>query len=162
VVQEGDGIKEVVMYPESNDSPGNFGTLNIGGSANSTAHLSEQILHGLSPEDLDYHGGELGLGDAGVLYLGGDTGISSGIEDELHAIRGQKRSLPIYREVGGEGNNAQYQIVKFVGIRVMEVQLNGKNKRLIVQPSTLAIDGAIPSEISGTSEFVVSPSRLVK
>lgn len=162
VVVGGDGTAEAILFPQRNDSPGNFGTVNIGISANDTNHLSNQILNGISQADLDFHGGELKLGDNGTVALGGDTGISAGIKDELAAILGRPRIIPIYREVSGNGNNAAYTIVKFVGVRIMEVNLTGQNMRLVIQPANVVTSGAIPSETSGTSEFIFAPSRLVR
>jgi hypothetical protein len=157
-----DDIPEAMLFPERNDSPGNFGTLSIGADSNSTQHLSAQIRDGLSNSDLDYHGGELKLGDDGTLELGGDTGISDAIKDDLTAIIGQPRMMPIYRRVVGQGNTAVYTIVKFVGIRVMAVQLTGADKALIIQPADVVTPGVIPAETDNTSDFVYSPVFLVK
>ena len=84
-------------------------------------YMSQQILNGVNKADLDYHGGELSLQPNGRLPLGGDTGISASIKDELSAIRGRPRIIPVYREVAGNGNNAIYTVVKFVGVRIVNV-----------------------------------------
>jgi hypothetical protein len=157
-----DGTPEAMLFPERNDSPGNFGTLSIGSHTNSTQHLSAQIRDGLSNSDLEYHGGELKLGDDGTLELGGDTGISDAIKDDLTAIIGQPRMMPVYRRVVGQGNTAVYTIVKFVGIRIMSVQLTGAEKTLIIQPADVVTPGVIPAETDNTSDFVYSPVFLVK
>lgn len=158
----GDGIAELLLYPESNKSPGNFGTVDIGPSSNSTQHLSEQILNGVSESDLAHHGGELALDSNGELPLGGDTGISAGIKDALEAIVGESRIIPVYQEVAGNGNNAVYTIVKFVGVRIMEVDLQGGSKGLIIQPANLVTKGTIPAGGGDTSDYVYSPAYLVK
>ena len=99
-----------------------------------------------------------------TLELNGDTGISAGVKDELNSIRGQKRIVPVFSSVTGPGNNAQYTIVQFVGIRIMEVDLTGKStsKRVIIQPATVKARGGIPSASSNTSHFVYSPVWLVR
>ena len=162
VIAGGDSKPECILYPASDDSPGNFGTVNIGTSANATSHLSAQILNGVSQADLDYHGGELVLEDNGTVTLGGDTGISTGIKDDLLAIRGLPRIIPIYGHVAGNGDNAVYTVVKFVGIRIMEVKLTGQDKRIVIQPANVVTSSAIPSASGQTSDFVFSPSRLVE
>ena len=55
----------------------------------------------------------------------GDTGISAGVKDELASIIGQTRIIPVFSSVSGNGNNATYVIVRWVGVRVMAVKLTG-------------------------------------
>jgi Flp pilus assembly protein TadG len=159
-----DGIREVNLYPKGNGSPGNRGTVDIGSNNNSTADLARQILHGVTADDLAHHGGELRFNSSGTLALNGDTGISAGIKDELTSIIGQPRTIPVFRSVVGPGNNATYTIVRFVGIRILDVKLTGSqsSKRVIVQPATVVARGAIPSTAtSGRSDFVYSPAWLI-
>lgn len=160
----GDNINEVVLFPSDTGSSGNFGTLNVGVSANSTSHLSNQIRNGLSQSDLDFHGGELALNSQGELMLTGDPGLSAGIKDDLQAIAGKPVAIPLYREVSGPGNNAEFVIVKFVGVRIMAVQLNGGNKFVAVQPANLTYKGTIqaPSGVGEPSQQIYSPPVFVK
>ena len=164
-VQAGaDGILEVNLYPQATGSPGNRGTIDIGSNNNSTADIARQILEGISPSDMSYHGGKLEFDDNGELPLNGDTGISAGVKDELECIKGLPRIVPIFSEVTGPGNNAMYTIVQFAGIRIMEVKLTGKQsgKRVIIQPANIVARGGIPSPTSGTTAFVYSPVWLVR
>ena len=95
-------------------SPGNRGTVDIGSSNNSTNDIARQILYGISASDLAYHGGKLEFNSCGYLILNGDTGISAGVKDELAEIKGQPRCIPVFSQVNGPGNNADYKIVKCV------------------------------------------------
>jgi len=159
-----DGIRELNLYPQGTGSPGNRGTVDIGSNNNSTNDIARQITDGVSPSDLDHHGGELKLDDNGDLFLNGDTGISAGVKDELASILGEPRTIPIFRSVSGPGNNATYTIVKFAGIRIMEVNLTGSenSKRVIIQPAPMVSKGAIPATSSGTSYLIFSPVHLVR
>ncbi len=159
-----DGILEVNLFPQDTGSPGNRGTVDIGSNNNSTADIARQILEGVSPEDLEFHGGEIKLDENGELFLNGDTGISAGVKDELASIRGNPRTILIFREVNGPGNNATYTIVGFAGIRIMHVKLTGKmsSKRVTIQPAIQVSNGAIPSNGATTSHFVYSPVWLVR
>ena len=74
-------------------------------------------------------GGSLQFNASGVLHLNGDTGISAGVKDELASIIGQPRIIPIFSSVVGPGNNADYTIVKFVGVRILAVKLTGLGMR---------------------------------
>lgn len=159
-----DGIYEVNLYPQGTGSPGNRGTLDIGSNNNSTNDIERQILCGVSNDDLDYHGGSLQFDECGKLYLNGDTGISAGVKDELIAIKGEPRCIPIFSDVHNPGNNAMYTIVKWQGIRIMDVQLSGpmKKKHVTIQPAACLGPGVIPSTTPGTSSYVYSPAVLIE
>lgn len=160
-----DQVREINLYPQGTGSPGNRGTVDIGGNNNSTNDIARQILHGVSASDLaQMPGGKVALGSDGTLSLNGDTGISAGVKDELSAIRGQPRVIPIFSTVSGNGNNAQYTIVAFVGIRVLDVKLTGpmSGKRVTIQPAIVQVDGAIAGDGTQTSQNVYSPVWLVR
>ena len=159
-----DGELEVNLFPQGTGSPGNRGTVDIGGSNNSTNDIARQIVYGVSPEDLAYHGGTLEFGIDGTLTLNGDTGISAGVKDELASIKGQPRIIPIFSSVSGNGNNADYTIVKWFGIRIVDVKLTGpmNKKHVTIQAAACISKGLIPSTTPGTSSYVYSPVTLVK
>ena len=159
-----DGIQEVNLYPQGTDSPGNRGTVDIGGSNNSTKDIARQITDGVSESDLEHLDGKIELDENGELFLNGDTGISAGVKDELTSIIGKPRVIPIFRTVVGPGNNATYTIVGFAGIRIMEVKLTGNmsGKRVIIQPAPMVIKGTIPSNSDTTSYLVFSPAYLIR
>ncbi len=146
--------------------PGNRGTVDIGANNNSTQDIARQILSGISPADLaQLPGGRLVLDDENdTLELNGDTGISAGVKDELESIIGQTRVIPLFSKVTGPGNNAQYTIVKFVGVRVLEVKLTGamSQKCVMVQPANVKVQGGVAGGNGQTSQFVVSPVWLVR
>lgn len=157
-----DCIREVNLFPQGTGSPGNRGTVDIGSANNSTSDIARQILHGISPQDMgQMPGGKLQFDSNGKLYLNGDTGISAGVKDELASIIGQTRMIPIFSSVTGNGNNATYCIVKFVGIRVMYVKLTGSNKQVMVQPAVCVTKGGL-QDSTFRSNFVYSPVWLVR
>ncbi len=158
-----DGVREVNLYPQDTGAPGNRGTVDIGGANNSTSDIARQITDGVTQADLDHIGGELKLNDQGTLTLNGDTGISAGVKDDLASIIGEPRLIPIFESVTGPGNNAQYTIVQFAGVRIMYVKLTGSNssKKVMIQPCKMFVNGGIPGA-SGTSQFVYSPVWLVR
>ena len=158
----GDGIREVNLFPQGTGSPGNRGTVDIGPCNNSTSDIARQILDGISQADLDALGGKIELDANGELFLNGDTGVSAGVKDELAAIQGEPRTIPLFREVNGPGNNAMYTIIGFAGIRIMEVKMTGSSKRVIIQPAKMIAKGAIGNGGPTTSYFVYSPVWLVR
>lgn len=159
-----DGMLEVNLYPQGTGSPGNRGTVDIGSSNNSTNDIARQILHGINASDMAYHSNSLEFNQCGKLYLNGDTGISAGVKDELAAIKGQPRIIPIFSEVNGPGNNAIYTIVKWMGIRIVDVKLTGpmNKKHVTIQVGPMVTAGAIPSTVTGSSSYVYSPASLIR
>jgi hypothetical protein len=161
-----DGKPELKIFPgDRNDmTSGNFGTINVGGTSNSTSTLERQIRDGISAADLAPHGGELRLNQVtGDLRLNGDPGISAGMKDGLKDVIGQPRSIFLYDEVTGQGNTTYYNVVGFAGVRVVDFSLKGKNKHILVQPALVVDRTAIANtDGSPTSYFVGQPPRLVR
>jgi hypothetical protein len=158
---------EVNLFPQGTGSPGNRGTVDIGGSNNSTSDIARQILHGISSSDfasLTASGRTLEFDACGKLYLNGDTGISAGVKDELAAIIGKPRVIPIFESVTGNGNNAEYKIVRWQGIRIMAVKLTGSmsQKHVTIQVAPVVVNGIVPSPTAGVSAYVYSPVVLVR
>ena len=160
-----DGVFETNLYPKGTGAPGNRGTVDIGDSNNSTSDLSRQILHGISRQDFVDLGKPLVFDANGELHLNGDTAISAGIKDELATLIGKKRILPIFTEVSGQGNNATFTIVKFEGVRILDVKLTGKKsqKRVVVQPAKV-IGRGVKIDWSGTNttSHLLTPVMLVE
>ncbi|HVC92602.1 MAG TPA: TadG family pilus assembly protein [Pirellulales bacterium] len=164
VVSGADGILEVNLFPQGTGSPGNRGTVYIG-NAQGTSDLVQQILYGISPSDLAVYGGQLTFDSSGNLYLSAKPGISAGTKSALASIIGQTRLIPIFTSVTGNGANANYDIVAFVGIRVMAVDLTGSmsSKNLTVQPALCYTRGGIASTSSTQQSYgTYSPVWLVK
>lgn len=137
----GDGQLEVDIYPKDIYTSGNFGTIDIGSSANETSVVARQILSGVNASDLSYY-----PNNAFVLprYTEGDTGISAGFKDELEAIKGQCRVIPLFAgDPVNPGNNALYYLSSLAGIRIMDVRLVGNAKRLTVQRCDTLLNGGL-------------------
>ena len=87
--------------------------------------------------------------------------MSASLKDDLAAIAGLPRMIPIYRRVTDDGDNAVFEIVKFVGVRVMSVQLTGGEKSISIQPANVTFNGVIQGPASGSSDWIYSSPRLV-
>ena len=163
VTHGSDGIAEIDLYPNGDSTlpSGNRGTLDLGLDNNSTSDLVRQILYGLNASDLSVFNGELRTDDSPKV-INGDTGISAAIKDSLTSIVGQTRALPIFSNVAAPGDNCQYTVVKFVGVRVMYVRLTGGNKKVVVQPGPVMDSTAIPATTSSSYDYVFLPPRLTQ
>ena len=162
-----DGILEMNIYPDANTNmpSGNRGTVDLGSPNNSTNDLKRQIVSGLNAYDLSFFpNNRISFNSSGTLTLNGDTGISAGIESSLKSIIGQVRAIPIFTSVSGPGNNAQFVIVRFVGIRVMAVKLSGgpSQRYLRVQPAPLTTRHGIRGTVPVTVDMVLSQPLLIE
>ncbi|HBO43173.1 MAG TPA: hypothetical protein DD670_04410 [Planctomycetaceae bacterium] len=172
-----DGIPELKLFPDyelgQKTVPGNFGTVDIGSDANSTARLIRQILYGPTPEDLVPFGdalmidsvtGTVELVGVTSLDFGGDTGISAGMKSALEQIIGDPKTIMIYNNVEGPGNNAVFTIVKFVGVRVLDHDLTtaAKKKQITIQPAIVLDNSTVDVSDSDSSVYVGKPIRLVR
>ena len=167
IVAGTDSVLEADLFPGDTGSPGNFGTVDIGAANNSTADLARQIIYGISESDLAHIGGVLELDpDTGELELNGDTGVSAGMKDELDSIKGEPRIIPLFSKVVGNGNNATYTIVEFVGVRILDVKLTGKmsNKHVTIQPAKVLVKGGVAAgpDAGQASYNIYSPVWLIK
>lgn len=169
-----DGIRGLSMFPQREDNkgkgaggsgiaPGNFGTVDIGNPNNAAPDLWRQIRDGPSAEDLAcYDGGELKLDPVtGELLLNGDPGITASMKHALADVVGQPRTIVLYSDASGQGNQTWFTIVSFVGIRVMDYSLTGNNKYILVQPAVVIDNTAIIGDY-GSSYFVGQPVHLVR
>ncbi|HYW78843.1 MAG TPA: hypothetical protein VE890_04665, partial [Thermoguttaceae bacterium] len=132
----GDGIPEVVMFPGPWNGeglpPGNFGVLDIGPSGGVMETLRRQVDAGPSVEDMESHPGGLSAG----TQLSGRTGIKSSSKHsflggwadarQFAGILGRPRQLPLYESATGNGANAVFTLSRFVAVRVMAVQIDGR------------------------------------
>jgi hypothetical protein len=159
-----DGILEVDLYPSGSNlmPPGNRGTVDIGTTNNGTNNLVRQILYGLSASDLAPYGGKLMFDQP--LQLDGNPGLSAAIKAPLTAIIGEPRALPIFSAVSGNGANAVYTIVKFVGVRVLDVKLTGSpsQKHVTIQPCPFTDGTVIPGNVTLTKDSILAPVQLIQ
>jgi Flp pilus assembly protein TadG len=140
----GDGITESKLYPVGNGYPGNWGTIKVGVSNNSTSIVGDQIRYGITPAQLaTYPGGVIQPDPAtGTIQFEGNPGISAGLKDDLTAIIGKPVRIPIYDPAlsGGNGNNLVYTVIAFAPARILAVSFRGKNKYVIIQPAGVPDD----------------------
>jgi Flp pilus assembly protein TadG len=157
-----DGTTESKLYPVKNGNPGNWGTINVGVTNNSTSTLGAQIRYGITPQQLaTFPNGRIELNSAlspPSINFSGNPGISAGIKDDLASIIGRPVFIPIYDQTGGNGNNAWYRVIKFAGVRIVSVNFQGNPKYVIIQPALVNDPTAIP----GDSEAELDDGGLVR
>ena len=122
-----------VLDPYGGTIPGNWGTVDIGASDNSTNALNDQIENGLSQADLDalYANGRIAsreyLDSTRTTFLQADTGLSSGLKHSVESQYGKSKIVPIYNLVYGVGNQTEFRIVKWGVVQITDADFNGNN-----------------------------------
>jgi hypothetical protein len=165
IENHGDGILEANLYPSGSSQlpPGNRGTVDLGSPNNSTQDLKRQIVHGLNAEDMSWFGGELRFDDVPV-ELNGDTGLSAGIEASLKEVIGQAKAIPVFSSVSGPGNNATYTITKFVGVRILDVNLAGNpsKRHVTIQPAPFSDSTVVRSRKTVSVDSIFTTPALIQ
>jgi hypothetical protein len=144
-----DELAEVQLYPEKLAS-GNFAVLNIGTPNQGTPALTAQISGGVQPSDIERE-----IDTPTVSYVDGDgnpithnitgnSGLKAALENSIHARIGDVVAIFLHDQVSeNSGANAVYRTTGLRFVRVLDVNLNGKNKYLWVEPVTYTGPGLI-------------------
>lgn len=130
--------------------PGNWGTVDIGNTNDSTSDINDQILHGLRQSDLNALSADGRISgnsqlDARVpVSLQGDPGLSSGLKSSVEAINGQFRIVPIYdTNSGGGGNTLDVHVVKWGIVKVIDSNWAGANNTYVTIAKSYAYEGEL-------------------
>jgi len=143
-----DGIKEIRLYPWDL-APGNFGLLNVGTPNQSTPALQNHIENGIPPEDWTAEIGTDKLsfidefGDPITHDITGNAGMKSALESSIELRKGDVVGFLLHNQVEEGGSNSVYTVTQLRFGRVMEVNLNGNNKGLWLQPVSYNGGGVI-------------------
>ncbi len=153
--------------------PGNWGTVDIGPTNNSTADISNQIRDGLTQRDLNSleSQGKIPnnehIDSAAPLNVQGDPGLSSGLKHALETVHGDIRYVPIFSSVTKNGNNASYQVTGWGTVRVVNSKFQGSNNTYIELQKAITFDAKLKpntnlSSTSGTIDGAYTSPGLVE
>ena len=127
-----------------NNIPGNWGTLDIGSTSNSSSDLWSQIRNVLSQDDLDSLEQQNVIPSSdhidsqATIVVNGDTGFSAGIKHGINAEMGKTKLMPIYSHMVGHGGNLEYTIVGWAAVKLVDAYWQGsQNSRVHVEKSYL-------------------------
>lgn len=162
-----------ILDENGSSIPGNWGTLDIGPTSNSTADLSTQIRNGLAQSDLDslYNQGVIPNADyidaSSTIYLNGDTGLSAGLKHAINDVEGQMRIAPIYQSTTGHGGNLTYEVIQWATVKVEGSYWKGSKKSNITVQKSFVYDGKLSpnpdlSDTSGVIEGAYTTPVLVE
>ena len=148
----GDDVSEIHLYPLDIDSgvdnagAGNFGTLNVGVLSQGTDDLGDQVMNGISLDDIEAEVGTRELsfvtdsGEPTTYEISGNPGLSVGLEPSIEARIGDVIGFFLYSNVVDTGSNTTYTITGLRFGRLLQVDLTTakKARRIIVQPVVYA------------------------
>jgi len=122
---------------------GNWGVLDFDGGSNSMSDAQNWIQTG--------YPGSVSVGET----YDGDPGIPSPAL-QLDSLVGQSVILPVFENPRLEGSNAMYDVVGFVMVRIVEVNLSGsaRNRNLKVVFERSSVSGSVGD--AGAPDFGVS------
>ena len=152
------------IFPNDLDAPGNFGTIDIGSDNNSTCELLDDIRHGPSYEDIELIGGLTLTDDNGdgifTKWFNGNTGVSSVLRVAIEDIIGEPRILSLHRQVLYTGNNAEFEVCRYVAVKVVDLKMTGAltERYIEVEPIQFIAREAIVDPAMEHSGFVYALS----
>lgn len=160
VTGNADQIPEFVdpNFPGKTGAPGAFGWISVGQSTGVSA-LRNYITNGESASDIAW------LLSNGLLPLpaGGwrsEPGNKGGATGTLPSIIGLPREIMLYDSITGNGRNANYHIVGFAGVTLVNAG-NGITLQptVVIDPTAVTGPGGLGG---GSSSLVLSPVKLTQ
>jgi len=141
------------LYPGEDYAPGNFGLLNLDGGAQGTTELVDWIENG--------YPGEVSIDPAvGYIWIGGTNGVVASVEDDIESCIGKLIFICVHDQCTGQGSNANFRIVWFAAVTILEVQFTGTPKYVTLRYERLSY---VPRcETGGSGEGNLCKIQLVK
>jgi hypothetical protein len=156
---------EDVLEPEP-EGAGNFGLLDFGASG--TSDLADDIQNGLTAAEIE---AALGTseptyfddsGSATTYQINGEPGLRASLEDDLASHVGEVIGLFVHDDVTSNGTNADFRNIGIRFGRVVEVELGGSVKALVIQPVAYSGSSVILSENAPSTDGRIGRVVLVK
>ena len=106
--------------------PGNWGTVDFDGGANSNSDTKDWVENGY-PGEVEFSNHAVSSCAGEPHCYEGDTGALSGINSELNGLRssGIYFTLPVFNFVENPGGNALLHLMGVVRVRLIDFQVNG-------------------------------------
>jgi hypothetical protein len=143
--------------------PGNWGTLDIGSTNNSTSDLGNQIINGLEQADLSalHSDGRIPTDEyidaQSSTWMQADPGISIGMKSYVQQVHGEIRIIPLYEAMLVDGgNNLEYKITQWGVVKVIDSQWNGSQNIFVTVQKAYIYEGDLrphPS-LTGNDDLV--------
>lgn len=148
---------------EGNQVPGNWGTVDIGLTNNSTADLRDQIENGLRQKDIDalYDDGRIAndkyIGGREEFWANADPGLSGGIKHALATRVGESGLVPLIDNIAGKGgNNVEYHVVGWGAVELVDYKIAGSKKSYVkIEKAPFYYSDLYPNNDLSDSENII-------
>ncbi|MDP3920549.1 MAG: pilus assembly protein TadG-related protein [Candidatus Omnitrophota bacterium] len=111
-------LGSVIDIHPRDDAPGNFGFLDLDYGSNDVPELRQYIEEGY---DSDFT-----IPPGGSVPVPGSPGITgNSLLNSFHIILNEIVFLPVHQSVVYEGDNAIFNVISILGVRIRDVKLNG-------------------------------------
>jgi Flp pilus assembly protein TadG len=168
------GLPQLQAYPGGGGQSGNFGLLSLNGSkAPSVGYYGGNQSWIQAGPTTGPNSDVSSLLSTGNLPLPASSnwaagpGLKSSLIGDFQAAEGKPRLLPLFDTSGGNGSNAWYNVVAFVGVTISYANGTGSNMTIDVQPAavidpTLIFSSWAPAGASnsGRPSFTFLPPKL--
>lgn len=106
--------------------PGNWGTVDFDGGANSNSDTQEWVTNGY-PDEVVFEDHVVTSCAGEPHCYEGDTGALAGIQSQLNGLRssGIYFTLPVFNYAENPGANASFHLMGLVRVRLIDFQVNG-------------------------------------
>jgi hypothetical protein len=170
------GNPELLVYPSPGNAPGNFGLIDVGPPANDAPAFEAWIDDGETPNDIDYliSNNLLPVSMTNPQSWKAGPGLKSTLLSNFQQELNVPNLIPLFQAAqyptaangntyvaaSGNGQNATYAIVGFVGVAISNATGNGTNMNISIQPTaivdpTAVLQKALPA---GTQASTLTPS----
>ena len=142
--------------------PGNWGTLDLGTSSNSTADINYQVLNGLQQVHLDALYNDNRISDNNLIdsrmpfFSNGDTGLSGGMRHSLQQVHGETKLIPIFDSSSGGGGNLEFHVTGWAVAIVVDTHFQGTNNTYVEIQKSYTYNGLLrPNRDLSVTEGVI-------
>jgi Flp pilus assembly protein TadG len=172
------GYPVIQVYPSIKDT-GNFGLLSLDDSHNGASEIRNWISNGLQPTDVQ------ALKNANLIPLSshssqwdwsGNPGLKASDIMAINENVGKTYILPLFKpaisnganyEAGvGNGSHYDYNIVRFVGVKIMPPTSSNRNVMVmpfaVSDPNQLLTAGSVTALGTGSFTTIMAPSKLTQ
>jgi Flp pilus assembly protein TadG len=177
------GNPQLQVYPFATNTPGSFGLIDVGVPSNNTPAFRNWIDTGSTPNDIAYllTNNLLPVSPSAPEPWKVGPGLKSTLVSNFQDQMGVPNLIPLFQPVSplpnyvaatGNGQNATYAVVGFVGVKITQADGSGNNMIVSVQPSaivdpTAVILNASPARASqltvlGTSQTTFVSAKLTQ
>ncbi len=110
----------------SGDIPGNWGTIDFDGGANSNSDTKDWVANGY-PDNVFFDNHAVTSCVSEPHCYEGDTGAIAGLQSDLNALKnsGAFFTLPVFDYAENPGGNARFHLAGVVRVQLVDFQVNG-------------------------------------